>query len=220
MQHNSHQDLAYARMVLTRLLHFTDPDGVHGGIAKVGDRGRWALLLDNLVDFPLVGTADNGGPVFSEAETDDPLNPQPALSNANYPIAHLAAVFPAGLINADMATMEEESGLFDIAQRTAEFLNKATGFSPGNGFCLSWPPAAILATDGESGGKLLHSFSKAYKSREKPNGWPDLGGGGLEQMGAIEALHALMLRVDHRGVLSVFPAWPRGSTAVSFTRLR
>ena len=94
-QHNNNQDLAYARMVLTRLLEFTDPEGVHRVTARDGDRSRWALLLDNLVAFPLIPAPDGSGLVFAEAETDDSLNQPPADSNLNYPIAHLAAVFPA-----------------------------------------------------------------------------------------------------------------------------
>ena len=216
-------------MVLSRLLEFTDPEEGHTGTAaRDADRPRWALLRDRLAGFPLVDAPDGSGPVFAEAETDDPLRPPPATSNANYPITHLAAVFPAGVITSDMAEDQDggEGGnsggesLAAIGRRTAALMNRVTAFSPGNGFVLSWPPAALLAEDGPSGGQLLRSFSTAYAGAAKPNGWPDLGGGGLEQMGAIEAIHALMLRTGRRGELSVFPAWPQGSTTVSFVRLR
>jgi hypothetical protein len=210
-------------MVLARLLEFTDPEGVHNATAADdGDRGRWALLLDGLVGFPLAEAPDGSGPVFAEAETDDPLRQPPVNSNANYPITHLAAVFPAGVVTTSDRSDDDDDGeaLAAIGRRTAALMNEETRFAPGNGFVLSWPPAALLAKDGASAGQLLRSFSAAYARTASPNGWPDLGGGGLEQIGAMEAIHALMLRVDRGGVLSVFPAWPKGGTPVSFTRLR
>ena len=202
-------------MVLSRLLEFTEPGGVHGASADPAQRSRWALLLVNLAEFPLASAPDGSGPVFAEAETDDPAHQPPATSNFNYPITHLAAVFPALLVGQGQGLLAE------IGQRTSDLINTLTEFAPENGFCLSWPPAALLAIP-NSASALLRGFSDAYERKAAPNGWPDLGGGGLEQIGAIEALHSLMLRSDSDGVISVFPAWPAGgpSNAASFVRLR
>lgn len=141
------------------------------------------------------------GVIFAEAETDDPQRQPPALSNVGYPITHLAAVFPAGVIvphagdgegdgsddvdgghkegiwprqkglddashedimlmGGPLGPIREELGgdspkphgnedlkgrhrrLVAIARRTSDVVNEATAFAPGNGFCLSWPPAA------------------------------------------------------------------------------
>jgi hypothetical protein len=53
----------------------------------------------------------------------------------------------------------------------------------------------------------------------QPNFWPDMGGGGLEQVGAAVAVDELLMQ-SHEGFLVFFPAWERGKSAASFENLR
>jgi hypothetical protein len=209
-ERNAHQDLAYARMAAGRLLEFTDPAGPHGAAAAPAARRRWARLLAQLAPFPT--TLAPGGSVFAEAVADGGGEQPAAASNSEYPISHLAAMFPAQVVRAG-------APLAAVGRRTAELLNAAAGFAPGNGFCLSWPAAAQVATR-EGARELLAGFRGALARARAPNGWPDLGGGGLEQIGAIEALHLLLLRAGAGGELHIFPAWPPGAGPAAFERLR
>jgi len=127
----------------------------------------------------------------------------------------LAAIHPAGLIDRfDPSTAATE---LELAKRTSELVNAATRFSPGNGFVLSWPSAAILATPDDAAA-LLDNFTKAFVRIARPNGWPDSGGGGLEQIGALSALQMMLVRVVS-GVLRLFPGMPKDEPC-SFEQLR
>ncbi len=127
---------------------------------------------------------------------------------------HLSLAFRRQVVTAD-----DDPFIIAVGQRTASVLNDLNSYAPMNGLCLSWPPAAALATR-QSATELLRGFSAAYARTANVNGWPELNGGGLEQIGAMEALHLLMLRVGREGDLSVFPAWPADGPPASFTRLR
>ena len=106
-----------------------------------------------------------------------------------------------------------------MARATTTMINSVTRFAPGNGFCLSWPASAAMEDRATAAsGALLANFSAAYARTAKRNGWPDLGGGGLEQMGAVSAIQMLMVRVVD-GVLRLWPGWPAGARA-SFEDLR
>ena len=117
----------------------------------------------------------------------------------------VAALHPAQVIDRFTAA----APLLEAARNTVNMINNVTAFAPGNGFVLSWPAAAMVA-DGTSGASLLAQFSTAFLAHAKPNGWPDLGGGGLEQIGAIAALQLMLVRVVD-GVLRLFPGWPVGA---------
>jgi len=208
-EHNSHQDLAYARMTYARLLEFTRPGSEHGVYANGSERMIWQHMLENLAPFPIVLT-DDGTTIFAEAITYAPKQPAPT-SNLAFFMTHTAAIFPAGVVDAG-------SNLRDTAWATALFLNTATDFAPGNGFCIAWPPLAALTTRSDARA-VLRNFTRAYERTVEPNGWPSLGGGGLEQISGTQALHLLMLR-PVQGVLHIFPAWPITNTTVSFANLR
>ena len=110
-------------------------------------------------------------------------------------------------------------GIIPVARATTSMINSATNFAPGNGFCLSWPASAAMEDRvTAASGDLLANFSAAYARTAKRNGWPDLGGGGLEQIGAVAAIQMLLVRVVD-GVLRLWPGWPAGARA-SFADLR
>jgi hypothetical protein len=236
-EHNGHQDLAYARMALAKLLEYTDagPGGAPPLVnATSKQRTKWSHFLAHLAEYPLVAGSPGGASVFAEAATEG-KQPEPS-SNAGYPISHLAAIYPAKLFgrrvfaaSAEAAASSEHSdsgeSLDAVAWRTALLMNVASGFSPGNGFVLSWPPIARLVGSAGSEGDphatstaLVANFSDAYRRISKPNGWPESGGGGLEQAGALDALHMMMVDVSMEGVVLLFPAWP--AHPASFDSLR
>jgi len=226
-EHNNHQDLAYARMAYQRLLQFTDPAGAHGIPATAQERATWARMLAGLAAFPL--TADAATPsdrVFAQSAAAPGDRPAPVDSNAGgYCIVRLAAIHPAGLVDAysnhSGGGGQDPDGppILAVARATTQLVNEASDFAPGNGFCLSWPSsAAVEDRQSAASGALLANFSAAYARKATPNGWPDLGGGGLEQVGAVVAIQMLLVRVVD-GVLRLFPGWPASSRA-SFTDLR
>ena len=200
-QHNNHQDLAYARMVYRRLIDFGD------------DVERWSKSLAALAPFPLANASR--GRVFAEAVNAGPAQPKPD-SNAAYAITHLAAIWPGRLVDAASARVDRE--LLSVARNTVALVNDVTDFAPGNGFVLNWP-AAALVVDGRDAGALWANLSAAYARRATPNGWPDLGGGGLEQNGALAAVGFALARVVDGGVLRLFAGWPDDAPA-AFERLR
>lgn len=65
---------------------------------------------------------------------------------------------------------------------------------------------------------LLDAYESALRATMQPNFWPSMGGGGLEQVGATQAVNELLLQ-SYQGFLLLFPGWPIGESA-SFTTLR
>jgi len=119
---------------------------------------------------------------------------------------------------ATISALTTNAPLLDIARATVQVVNAVNAWRPNNGYCLAWPPAARVARDGEDARTLLRTFMEALNKTSHPNGWPNLGGGGLEQIGTLDAIHVLLLQ-SHEGVLRLFPAWPR-DTPAAFERLR
>ena len=101
-------------------------------------------------------------------------------------------------------------------------LNTANNWAPVNGLCLSWPSAARLADKHDpypfNGSVLLDNWEAALARTMQTNFWPSLGGGGLEQVGATQAVNELLLQ-SFEGFLRFFPGWPLGETA-RFSSLR
>ena len=62
-------------------------------------------------------------------------------------------------------------------------------------------------------------YEAALNATMQPNFWPNMGGGGLEQVGATVAVDELLLQ-SHEGFLVFFPAWERGVSTASFQNLR
>jgi hypothetical protein len=210
---NGHQDLSYAQMALGKLLEYTNPNRPDGAPPLVNatkeQRTKWAHFQSHLAQYPVVEASAVGGAVFAEAMTEG-KQPDPS-SNAGYPISHLAAIYPAKQFGRRVfaaaaegtsasikhsttapaaPTAHTAESLQAVAWRTALLMNINTGFSPGNGFVLAWPPIArLVGTAGSEGDvhatttALVANFSDAFRRISKTNGWPDSGGGGLEQAG-------------------------------------
>jgi hypothetical protein len=175
-EHNGHQDHAYARMVYSKLLAYTAPNGtMHGSThATAAERHTWASRLQALLPFPT--QTSPRGEVFAEANLRpaQPDNPSPA-SNAGYPIAHLAAMHPAEVIS-----LASDDRLLEIARNTVQMVNDGDHFAPsGAGFSLAWPPSAKVATR-HTAWALLANFTRAVPLISVAgNGWEDDHGGGM-----------------------------------------
>eukprot|EP00325_Prymnesiales_sp_UTEX-LB-985_P011579 CAMPEP_0174749296 /NCGR_PEP_ID=MMETSP1094-20130205/95372_1 /TAXON_ID=156173 /ORGANISM="Chrysochromulina brevifilum, Strain UTEX LB 985" /LENGTH=195 /DNA_ID=CAMNT_0015954481 /DNA_START=1 /DNA_END=588 /DNA_ORIENTATION=+ len=99
-------------------------------------------------------------------------------------------------------------------------------WTPDNGICLAWPSAAKLVDSSapplsEFGtSTLLDHLEEALNRTLQPNLWPSMpkNGGGVEQVGATQAVNDLLLK-SVGGKLTFFPGWEPGQ-AVSFQRLR
>jgi hypothetical protein len=65
---------------------------------------------------------------------------------------------------------------------------------------------------------LLNHLESALNHTMQPNFWPSMDGGGVEQVGATQAINDLLLQ-SVESTLHFFPGWEPGHT-VSFSRLR
>jgi hypothetical protein len=82
---------------------------------------------------------------------------------------------------------------------------------------MAWPPATRVAGPERAAG-VLDGLMAALLSTMHSNFWPDLGGGGIEQSGATEAINSALLQ-SQEGFLRLFAMWPANESA-SFTTLR
>ena len=229
-EYNSNADISFATMAYQRLLQYTaNNTSSGGGLATKAERKEWSDALRSLPPIPLAVDPVTNNTVFAEAKTR--YGKQPAAdTNAEYSISHLAAIHPSQSIQsfrrhssasgAGSASLKDDQveTTLKIAQNTVEMINRVTSFAPGNGFCLNWNAAALVHQHKNQSNALLENFSNAYVSHAKPNGWPDLKGGGLEEIGAVDALRMLMVRIVD-GVLHLFVGIPFNAK-VSFHHLR
>lgn len=201
---NSNADLGYAHMVVAKLKQYHR----EGLIPTL--RPQWLELEASLAPYATVYR-----PGFGEgfAEAVGPDGSQPAnLGNTDYPITTFAAIHPAGMIG-----HESPPELLELARQTVWAVNSDNQWHPNNGFCLAWPPASRVVSR-DDGQRLLDAASIAVRTVSFPNYWPNLGGGGLENGGAVEAIHSMLLQ-SHESCLRFFPGWPASGSA-SFAQLR
>ena len=225
--HNAHQDLAYARMTYTTLLKLTEPNSIHAKLLRLHpqldesvmaqDRAEWQRMLRDLAEFPQQPSPY--GTIFAEGVgVNSSMMPDPG-ADSGYPIAHFAAMHPAEVI--DLAS---DPQLLDIARNTVQMENDGDSFAPGGaGFCLAWPPAAKVANR-QMARATLENFTRAIPlisgvNNGTNNGWENDNGGGLEDIGAIQAIHLMLLQTID-SALVLFPAWPVDGSSASFTQLR
>jgi hypothetical protein len=96
-------------------------------------------------------------------------------------------------------------------------VNQVAAWHPVNGLCMAWPPATRVAGAARAGA-VLDAFEGALRATMHENFYPDVGGGGIEQFGATEAVNSALLQ-SQEGFLRFFPMWPPGENA-SFSTLR
>ena len=205
---NGLQDLAYALMAVRKLKEYA-------ALAKKPVKQSWLTLERDLVSFPLIRDRKsrdgriNWGTGWAEATSDDKI---PPLGNTDYPIVYFAPIHPGQVVG-----LESEPAMLEHARNTMWAVNGDNAWHPNNGFCLGWPAAGRI--NGRANGtRVLTAMTAAIHSACFNNFWPNLGGGGLEQAGGLEALHSMMLQ-SHESCLRFFPGWPDNGT-VSYEGLR
>jgi len=135
------------------------------------------------------------------------------LSNAAaYSIVYYAALHPAQVVS-----LSSDGPTLDTAWATVEAVNAVNAYHPVNGLCMAWPPATRCAGSARAGG-VLDAFEASLRATMHENFYPDVGGGGVEQFGATEAVNSALLQ-SQEGFLRLFPMWPPGENA-SFSTLR
>jgi len=144
--------------------------------------------------------------------------------NARYPVVYFNSIHPSEEV--DLTASPE---LLATARRTVREVNALNAWSPTNGLCLAWPPAArVVAPTGAA--RLLDEFERAVNLTMMPNFVPFLwnrpgSGSGCttEQAGATAAINDLLVSTHGHGdnaSIWVLPGgWPQGAD-VSFRRLR
>jgi len=212
---DNHQDLAYWKMVLRTLIAYATSDEYPNIDEKIVE---WTTSLSKIVDYPRVFDELSQTTIFAEADiyaNEEDMKPD-SRSASGWCISHLAAIWPSQNIG---YSIDDEILLAD-ARSTVDVMNNATGWAPGNGFCLNLPPTARLARPGSDDVSwFLGNFSKVIDDKVVGSGWPNLGGGGLENIGANDAVHSIMLQILEGGAVSLFPAFPSDGDA-AFESLR
>ena len=202
---NPHHDIAYLQAMLRVLLRWSAQLGIDADRRPV-----WQNLLDKLAPLP-TGTTRAGASVWLEADDTQAH----FLSNAAaYSIVYYAALHPAQTVS-----LSSDAATLATAWNTVEAVNAVNGYRPVNGLCMAWPPATRCAGSARAAA-VLDSFEAALRATMNENFYPDLGGGGVEQFGATEAVNGALLQ-SQEGFLRLFPMWPddTGENA-SFATLR
>ena len=112
--------------------------------------------------------------------------------NARYPIVHLNAMHPGEDVD-----LESEGGLLAIARQTVASINTINDYSPTNGICMAWPPAARVVANTST---LFAAFDQALRDTMQPNFIPFIlnrptGGSGcnMENSGATVAVNDVLV---------------------------
>ena len=242
VQHNAVVDIAHATMALQKALEWS-------AILRLDEqlRSRWSAVLAGLPRFAPAsdntslahgpaGVAMPGGgagrPAWAESWTAPrgttagdlaKMAPAPFAANYMYPIVTHSPIHPCSLVGLHSNTIapERHRELLAEAVNTVWGNNERSAWHPTNGFCLAWP-AATRVTNGSAPGHgtaLMDRYEAALQTTMQPNFWPNMNGGGLEQVGATVAIDELLLQ-SHEGFIVLFPAWERGKGAASFSTLR
>ncbi len=208
IEYNVHHDIAYLATSLRAAIKWSaalggrDPEKV----------AAWTHLLSTLPDLP-TGTYANQT-VWTESEGTESFFPS---NGAAYSIVYTAALHPAESI-----TLSSDPALLDVGWSTVEALGKVNAYRPLNGLAMMWSPASRVAGQARAA-EVLDAWEAAFAARAYPNFYPDLGGGGIEQFGAADAINAALMQggpaIAGEGFIRLFPVWPASENA-SFTGLR
>jgi hypothetical protein len=214
-------DISYVQWLFSRAVEWSTTLGI-----DADQRQLWGQIVGALPPYPLAQHpacnttfpwAEGDCTGWSEATNVDTNSSATIFSNYNWPIANFAPIHPTGQVS-----LSSDNATKKIARRTVWMINSHSDWHPVNGICLAWPSAARMADKHDnwpfSTDQLLLKFENALNKTMQPNFWPSMGGGGLEQVGATQALNELLLQ-SFEGFLRFFPGWPLGEPA-SFVDLR
>jgi hypothetical protein len=208
------EDMGFVRMALSKAIDYSTVLGVDAEL-----RPRWQSALQEMAGFRT--THVNGVEVFAQsASFTDNWNrtnetagwPGTARVYTGYPI-----IYDSGIHPADVITRSSDPALLQVARNTVWVDGTNVKWNPVNGFVLSWIPAARIV-EKQNASTLLDGMEAAIRSSVYLNWYHPHGGGGYEDVGAVEAVNCMLL-LSIEGFLRFFPAWPLGEAA-SFRGLR
>ena len=126
-------------------------------------------------------------------------------------------VYYAALHPAQVVSLSSDAATLATAWATVSQVNAVNAYHPVNGLCMAWPPATRVAGTARAA-PVLDAFEEALRATMNENFYPDLGGGGIEQFGATEAVNSALLQ-SQEGFIRLFSMWPPAENA-TFTSLR
>ena len=203
--HNPAVELATVKMLLAFLIKASEELDM-----DAGKRSFWKDLLTRLPEQPV--SEWKGKPVFSLAEREWKKNTWKQLDNPipwDGNILPLDVILPAG-----------ELGYYSPAEQQQVGRNTIDAFGDGawgqiNNFPRIFYDAVQLRYPAE---KILKHMAGVLKKQMGNNLAVRDGYHGLEKVGATAAINS-MLVLKHKGVIKVFPNWPKDRNA-AFSRLR
>ena len=208
------EDMGFVRMALSKAIDYSAVLGVDAEL-----RPRWKAALASMAAFRT--THVGGVEVFAQSasftndwnQTNETAGwPGSARVYTGYPI-----IYDSGIHPADVITRSSDPELLQVARNTVWTDGINVKWNPTNGFVLSWIPAARIV-EKQNASILLDGFEAAIRSSVYLNWYHPHGGGGYEDVGAVEAVNCMLL-LSIEGFLRFFPAWPIGESA-SFHGLR
>lgn len=207
-------DLAFAEWSLRKAAAYAEVLGVAGP-----REAEYLTIASKLRSYPTTVDPNNGNRTcWSEAMETATQQSTPLHANYMYPIVQFAPLHPTNVVN-----LHSDSATLATARHTVWGQNQMSKWAPVNGLCLAWPAAAKVVDFWEPSSEfgattLLNLLEGALNRTMQPNFWPSMDGGGVEQVGATQAVNDLLLQSVNR-TLHFFPGWEPGPT-VSFKKMR
>lgn len=207
-------DLGFVKTIFRKLVVYSALLGV-----DANRRVLWKSMQSRLAEYPTTTDPTTNKTVLNQQEWGPGGFPRVGdYGNARYPITFFAGIHPGEDIS-----LGSDPTLVEAARNTVDAINELNWWSPTNGLCMAWPPAARVSNNASV---TLDNFVAALNATLQPNLWPWIenrptGGWGCptEQAGATLAVNDLLMQ-SHEGFVRLFPAgWPEGESA-SFTTLR
>lgn len=198
-EYDTTPDLALSRMVLKAAVRYA------GMLQRDATQAaEWQKVASGLALYADTTAQDGTNrTVFAEARAMNPAQRIPWSGNARYPIDYFAPMHPAGELG-----LSADPALLEVARSTVDAINAVNGWRPTNGLCMAWPPATRVANASRARA-LLDGFESALSETLQRNLYPNLDGGGIEQVGGTLAVNELMLQ-SFEGFIRIFAAWPPG----------
>eukprot|EP00040_Diaphanoeca_grandis_P025186 m.139259 g.139259 ORF g.139259 m.139259 type:complete len:1142 (-) comp30045_c0_seq6:246-3671(-) len=213
-------DLAYAKYIFVRAIKWGRSLGEDDKVLQ-----QWTFVSANLKPYPTTTMPPSEFPWcassnctgWSEATNTNTNTSAVMPANYMWPIANFAPIHPTGLVS-----LSDDAATKTLARNTVWIVNSYSKWHPVNGICLAWPSAARMMDRNDpypfGPTQLLENWENALNKTMQRNFWPSMGGGGIEQVGATQAVNELLLQ-SFEGFLRIFPGWPLNESA-SFTTLR
>ena len=171
---------------------------------KKGDAqraARWKDIATHIAQPQIAVSAKTGQRVWAFSEVAPPSVPDVPQTNPN-PI-NLYPVFPS-----EQVSLSSPPALLQVARDT---IAHDASWGRDNAFVEVFPAAARMNATG-----WVDQFVKQLGARMTPNGVVSEGGGGMEVVGATEAVNSALLS-SHEAFVRLFPSWQQDA---AFTRLR